>query len=102
MFFCYGLPALDNETGEFSEVAGPTRWYLYDMDRDAIIEEPGEIVASIRSTPDTPRRGASSEKTLIELRTKVEKHIKNTYLKRVDAPVGVGPKLRCWMELSEA
>lgn len=34
-------------------------------------------------------------------RTKVEKHIKNTYLKRVDAPVGVIPALRCWMELNE-
>jgi len=25
----------------------------------------------------------------------------NTYLKRVDAPVGVKPALRCWMELNE-
>ncbi len=32
---------------------------------------------------------------------KVEKHIKNTYLKRVDAPVGVKPTLKCWMELNE-
>ena len=28
-------------------------------------------------------------------------HIKNTYLKRVDAPVGVKPSLKCWMELNE-
>ena len=39
------------------------------------------------------------EKALIDLRARVEKHIKNTYLKRVDAPVGVKPALRCWMEL---
>ncbi|MBI2317804.1 MAG: hypothetical protein HYY28_01725 [Betaproteobacteria bacterium] len=25
---------------------------------------------------------------------------KNSYLKRVDAPVGVKPALRCWMELN--
>jgi hypothetical protein len=37
----------------------------------------------------------------VEIRAKVEKHIKNTYLKRVDAPAGVSPSLRCWMELNE-
>ncbi len=89
VFFCYALPALDKETGEFTEEAGTTRWYLYDLDRDAILEEPGEIVASIRCKPEHPAalhhrgedpRGASAARSM--------KHIKNTYLKRVDAPVG--------------
>jgi superfamily II DNA or RNA helicase len=102
VFFCYGLPALDTEIGEFTLAAGPTRWYLYDLDRDAILDEPQQIVASIRSAPETPRRAANEEKTLVELRAKVEKHIKDTYLKRVDAPVEPRPKLRCWMELGEA
>jgi hypothetical protein len=101
VFFCYALPALDKEAGEFTEEAGTTRWYLYDLDREAILEEPGEIVASIRSKPETPRKCNTEEKTLVELRAKVEKHIKNSYLKRVDAPVGVKPALRCWMELNE-
>ncbi len=101
VFFCYALPALDKEKSEFTEAAGTTRWYLYDLDRDAILEEPGEIVASIRSKPDTPRTCTTEEKTLVELRAKVERHIKNSYLKRVDAPVGVKPALRCWLELHE-
>lgn len=100
VFFCYALPALDNETGEFSEEAGTTRWYLYDLDRNAILEEPGDIVASIRSEPDTPRVCETEENTLVELRRKVEKHVKNTYLRRVDAPVGAKPALRCWMEIN--
>lgn len=100
VFFCYALPAMDKEKGEFTEEAGTTRWYLYDLDRDTIFEEPGEIVANIRSTPDTPRHCSTEQKTLVELRAKVEKHIKNTYLKRVDAPMGVKPALRCWMELN--
>ena len=37
----------------------------------------------------------------IERRGKIEKHITNSYLTRVDAPVGVKPSLRCWVELSE-
>jgi hypothetical protein len=101
VFFCYALPALDKEAGEFTEEAGTTRWYLYDLDRDTILEEPSEIVASIRSKPETPRKCTTEERTLVELRGKIEKHIKNTYLKRVDAPVGVKPALRCWMELNE-
>lgn len=101
VFFCYGLPALDKETGEFTQEAGTTRWYLYDLGRNTILEEPGDIVASIRSNVDTPRKCNTEEKTLVDLRGRIEKHIKNTYLKRVDAPVGVKPALKCWMELNE-
>ena len=72
----------------------------YDLHRDAVREESGEIVASIRSKLETPRKCDTEQKTLVELRARIEKHIKNTYLKRVDAPVGVKPALRCWMELN--
>ena len=101
VFFCYALPALDREAGKFTEEAGVTRWYLFDLDQGAILEEPGEILVSIRSRPNTPRKCTTEEKTLIEVRAKVERHIKNTYLKRIDAPVGVKPSLKCWMELND-
>ena len=101
VFFCYALPALDKQKNEFTEEAGTTRWYLYDRDREAILEEPGEIVASIRSKPETPRRCSTKEETLLDIRKRIDKHIKNSYLKRVDAPVGVKPRLSCWMELNE-
>jgi hypothetical protein len=101
LFFCYALPALDKERNEFTHEAGTTRWYLYDIGRDAILEEPADIVTSIRSVAATPRHCNTEEKTLIEIRDRIEKHIKNTYLKRVDAPVGVRPSLKCWMELNE-
>ena len=56
---------------------------------------------SIRSKPETSRRCTTEEQTLLDIRKRIEKHIKNSYLKRVDAPVGVKPRLRCWMELNE-
>ena len=68
---------------------------------ETIVEEPGEIVASVRSKPETPRRCTTEEKTLLDTRKRIEKHIKNSYLKRVDAPVGVKPRLHSWMELNE-
>lgn len=101
VFFCYALPALDAEANEFTEDAGFTRWYFYDLDRRKIFEEPGDIVDSIRSSPKTPRKCLAEEASLIDIRSKVEKHIKNTYLKRVDAHIGVKPSLKCWMELNE-
>lgn len=101
VFFCYALPALDTEKEEFTHEAGTTRWYLYDVDSDRVLEEPGEIIGSIRSKPTTKRRCAIEQATLIDLRAKVLKHIKDTYLKRVDAPIGVEPSLKCWMELNE-
>ena len=101
VFFCYALPAFDKQQSAFTEEAGTTRWYLYDLGRESILEEPSEIVASIRSKPETPRRCTTAETTLLDIRKRIERYIKNSYLKRVDAPVGVKPRLRCWMELNE-
>ena len=101
VFFCYALPALDKEAHEYTEEVGLTRWYFYDSRRKAILEEPGEIIASIRAKPDTPRKCTGEESALINVRAKIDRHIKNTYLKRIDAPVGVKPSLKCWMEVNE-
>ena len=101
VFFCYALPAFSKETSEFTEEAGSTRWYFYDYGSNIIFEEPSEILDSIRTPTDTPRTCITDEKTLIDIRTKIDRHIKNTYLKRIDAPVGVKPILKCWMELNE-
>ncbi len=99
VFFCYALPALDREKGEFTEAAGTVKWYLYDTEHDGIFGEPSEILASIRSTRETPRVCVAEQRTLSEVRKKIEKHIKDTYLKKIDAPQGVKPSLKCWMEI---
>ena len=104
VFFCYSLPALDADRGTFTLEAGPTRWYLYDFDTDTVRESPGDaapIAGSIRSRPNTPRRCITSATTLKDTRDKVLGHIRNTYLKTVNAPLDApGPKLLCWMELN--
>ncbi len=111
IFFCYALPAPDNSAGEnkptngqasdlWTEEAGYTQWYLYDAANDQILEEPSEILDLIRSKPDTDRNTDLPKVSLTEIRKKVEKHIKNTYLKSVVAPVGVKANLKAWMELT--
>jgi len=109
VFFCYALPAVDTERLEqaeepdasvWTEEAGQTAWYLYDLAKEQIHNETAEIVGFIRSTPGTPRQHIIEEKTLSDIRKQVEKHIKNSYFKSLQAPVGVKARLKAWMELS--
>jgi len=108
IFFCYSLPAPSAESREqkalgsevWTEEAGYARWYLYILETEQIIEEPADIIDLIRSTPGTRRLCILAKETVSEIRTKIEKHIKNTYFKRVQAPIGVKAVLKAWMELS--
>ena len=102
VFFCYRLPAWDAQAEAFTLQAGPAHWYLYNLSDNKILEEPREIVNHIRSTPDTPRVVTTPPETLLDVRDKISKHIKNSYLKRVDAPVDApNPLLACWLELND-
>ena len=108
VFFCYALPtpppiSRDDsppEAEDWKADGGTASWYLYDLDSKSILDEPTKIIGFIRSTPETPRKHDIEEKTLSEIGANMEKHIKNTYLKQVQAPVGVRPSLIAWMELS--
>jgi hypothetical protein len=108
VFFCFSLPGLDatrqeqgiTDANAWTEEAGVTQWYLYDLETKKVVTEASEIIDLIRSTPDTPRHRSLEDKTLSEIRAAVEKEVKNTYFKRVQAPVGVKATLRAWMELS--
>lgn len=106
VFFCYTMPGLavagqkGAEPAEWVEDTGETKWYLYDLATGKVADEPTQIVALVRAAPDTPRRCAIEQATLSDIRAKIEKHIKSTYLKYVQATVGVKPVLKAWMELN--
>ena len=106
VFFCYRLPKPDQSVPategnlEWTEAAGETCWLLYDLSADGIIDDPPQIIESIRSAPDTPRHCMMEGKRLSELRRKVERRIIDTHLKSMNAPGHVKAFLKCWMELS--
>jgi SNF2 family DNA or RNA helicase len=100
VFFCYARPARDADSGGWTLEAGDVKWYLYDLATDKIIEDPYEIADHIRSTPETVRVCRMDADDLIDIRKKLDKHVKNTYLRKVQAPAGVKPVLRTWMELN--
>ena len=107
VFFCVGLPARDpsitepaTEAEGWTLEAGSTAWLMADVAGGQIVEDPATIDAAIHCEPETPRHCEMAHTTLGELRAKVEKHLKNSYFKQVQAPVGVVPQLIAWMELN--
>lgn len=107
VFFCYGLPGKDHavtaplvESDGWTVAAGRTEWLLLDLQNATVLDEAAAIDKLIQSEPDTPRQCQIAQPTLSEARGKVEKHIKNGYLRKVQAPLGVLPQLIAWMELN--
>lgn len=107
VFFCYRIPRpdpelIETETGQprWSDAAGFTVWLCYDLQGDRILTDPAAIAALVRSDPATPRHCAIDRAELSELRKRVEKLVVNDYLRPLQAPVGVTPILKCWMELN--
>ena len=107
VFFCFGLPGKDNtvtdpviESDAWTLAAGRTEWLLLDLQSGKVLADAAAIDAVIRCEPETPRHSHIAQTTLSEARVKVEKHLKNGYLRQVQAPLGVVPQLIAWMELN--
>jgi superfamily II DNA or RNA helicase len=106
VFFCYARPAHDKAASEASGEdiwtveAGDVQWYLYDVATGEIREDAPMIVGSIRSTPETLRVTQMEQAKLSDIRVAVEKHIAKSFLRKVQAPLGVKPVLKAWMELN--
>ena len=106
VFLCYARPAFDKalseETGQdsWSAEAGDVKWCLYDIDSEQILEDAPSITQFVRSEPNTPRKFELPQPKLSQVRNTVERHITQSYLRKVQAPVGVVPLLKAWMEMS--
>lgn len=100
LFFCYRLPAKDAVTGDWTDEASFTKWYLYDLADGNIEEDATRIYPLIECAPETQRINREQKSLLSDIRRKMDKHITDTYMKRVQAPAGVGFSLLAWMELT--
>jgi superfamily II DNA or RNA helicase len=107
VFFCYRIPrpepnTLDPESGQqrWSDAAGLTVWACFDLDGKAVLTEAGPIAALIRSTPKNQRKTVVDRNNLSDLRKQVEKQLIAKFLRPLQAPLGVAPVLKCWMELN--
>jgi superfamily II DNA or RNA helicase/HKD family nuclease len=107
VFFCYRIPRpdstlknIDTDQPIWSDASGLTVWACFDIERKEVVTDTGSIANLIRSTINTPRKTIIQQTTLSELRQQVEKHLTTEFLRPLQAPIGVTPVLKCWMELN--
>ena len=87
IFCCYEMPN------------GEIKWYFYDREIDDVLDNVEEIWPEVRCSEDTMRWTEGGPGGLADERQRIERHIR-TYLMRIQAPMGVKPKLIAWMEIS--
>lgn len=97
-FFCYELP-MKRTDGTWTDRDGWYRWYLLDPDAKKVIESTYDVWKAIQCTPDEPRKIHTDESGFSEARKIIENYLKKNYMRSVQAPLGVRPRLVTWMEL---
>jgi len=112
VFACYRMPPVIGKAAETlldmkhenydpeKHGLGQVRWYFCDAETGQITEELEQTWAAVRCLPDTPRSIKTGVDGLKDIRKTLEKHIKNTYLKKTQAPIGAKPTLLAWMEIN--
>lgn len=97
-FFCYELPLRKN-SGKWSNGDGWYRWYLYNSDTKTIYEDSYMAWKAIECEALEPRLIHTDEENFSAARKQVEGYIKKNYMRAIQAPIGVRPRLVTWMEL---
>ncbi|MFC1737755.1 helicase-related protein [Planctomycetota bacterium] len=112
LFACYRMPPVIGKAAEnLIEVTkekydpeghpqGEVKWYFLDAETEEISELPEQTWTAVRCSPDTKRVIKKGVTKLAPARKAIEKHIKNTYLKDIQAPIGAKQTLLAWMEIS--
>lgn len=106
VFFCLALPGLRADASDASgpegwdEASGKPAWLYFDFATDTISEGLREIAEVVRSTPQTPRHLDTPRDRLRVARDAVLKHVRNGYMKQMQAPPGVEPAIKAWMEIN--
>ena len=99
IFFCYELP-MKRIDGTWSDGDSLYRWYLIDPETGNITNQTYEIWKAIQCAEDEPRVLTITEEGFAAARKNVDAYLKKNYMRAVQAPVGVKPRLVTWMQLN--
>lgn len=88
VFCCYEMPN------------GEIKWYFYDADIEDVIDDIKAVWPEVRCDIETARWTEDGPGALVEARKKIERYIRNKYLKHIQTSMGEKPKLIAWMEVS--
>ena len=97
-FFCYELPT-KRADGSWTDGDGLYRWYMIDPNSGIVMDKPYDIWKAIQCQKDEFRRLETSVDNFSVVRKTVEQFIKKNYMKAVQAPLGIKPRLVTWMQL---
>jgi superfamily II DNA/RNA helicase len=110
VFFCYKMPTLikqQDKGHEFWSVEnGFTKWLLYEIKTENILDEAASIDHFIRSDKNTKRVVKMEKKDLTEIKKKLDQHLHKTYLRKNQVPAlddnnkQLRPQLITWMEIN--
>lgn len=112
LFACYRMPpVIGKAAGNLMELTqekfdpevhppGEVKWYFRDAETGKINEVLEETWTAVRCSQNTKRIVKQGVTKLAPARRAIEKHIKNTYLKDIQAPIGAKPTLVAWMEIT--
>lgn len=98
VFFCYELPVKKSD-GSMAE-EGMYKWFVLDPVAKTVSENVGAIWHAIRCKTNEPRIVTIAHDDFSTIRKMMEKHIRNTYLKKIQAPLGAAPRLVTWLQLA--
>ena len=98
VFFCYELPVRKSD-GSMAE-EGMYKWFVLDPAAKTVSENVGAIWHAIRCGRNEPRIVTIGHDDFSAIRKMMEKHIRNTYLKKIQAPLGAAPRLVTWLQLA--
>lgn len=103
VFFCFRIPrpaSPQSHKPTWTEEAGETIWLLLDLNGNLIETQPERIADQFARTQlTTPRRCRLTRAKLAQLRKIAERHLAKR-LRSLQAPAGIQPILKCWMEIS--
>ena len=112
VFACYRMPpVIAAEPKELFDVKdeaydpdkhqpGPVRWFFHDAATGKVVDSVAAAWSHARCSPRTPRRAPQGQKALRPALRAIEKHIRNSYLRDAQVPVGATPTLIAWLEVT--
>jgi len=112
LFTCYRMPPIVGKAAENlmelttekydpeTHPKGEVKWYFRDAETEKISEVLEETWTAVRCSGNTKRVVKQGVTKLAPARKAIERHVKNTYLRDIQAPIGAKPTLVAWMEIS--
>jgi len=98
-FFCYELPSKNADGTWTVSGNGFYKWFYLNPLTEDIDENVYDIWQMIKSEEDTKRELAITENEFFNIKKIMDSFISKSYMKSIQAPIGIKPQLVTWMQL---